>query len=84
MGLIAASTPFITGLPFTMLQGSTLVSSGAVGIAWPKILNTKFNLTAQYPGWEPMGSPHIVTQCVRTIVRQAELTNCAVFKATLS
>jgi hypothetical protein len=84
MGLIAASTPFITGLPFTMLQGSTLVSSGAVGIAWPKILNTKFNLTAQYPGWEPMGSPHTVTQCVRNVAREAGLTSCAVSKATSS
>ncbi|KAF8673966.1 FIST N domain [Rhizoctonia solani] len=33
LGLIGSSTPFITGRPFTLFEGTSVVSDGAVGVA---------------------------------------------------
>ncbi|KAI0049398.1 hypothetical protein FA95DRAFT_1538192 [Auriscalpium vulgare] len=59
LSLVASSTPFSTGLPFTLIENSSLHSSGAVGIALTS--GRRPSLMLQYPGLEEIAPPMTVT-----------------------
>lgn len=62
IGLIGSSTPFITGRPFTLFQGSSIYSDGAVGLA---IFNQESQRTSvNFKNVRAVSRPMEVTQYV--------------------
>ncbi|KAF8505350.1 hypothetical protein BU17DRAFT_57934 [Hysterangium stoloniferum] len=76
MGLIASSTPFINGRPFTLFFNDEVHSSGAVGVALrtPKFLEP----TICFGGLEPLAAElGVVTQSEGNLIRQINGSNAA-------
>ena len=65
-GMLASSTPFVTGRRMTLLQGESIHSDGAVGLALVAQgpASTTPKVQAEYPGWEPLGKPYEITESV--------------------
>lgn len=60
LGLIATSTPFVTGRPHSLFHGDSVYSDGAVGVC----LSSPVRSTPQsdFPGLEAITRPMIVTR----------------------
>lgn len=65
-GMLASSTPFVTGRRMTLLQGESIHSDGAVGFALVTQGHASHapKVQAEYPGWEPLGKPYEITESV--------------------
>ncbi|KAG6853824.1 hypothetical protein C0991_001070 [Blastosporella zonata] len=64
LGLIASSTPFITGRPVTLFHNGSIYDSGAVGIALTKpLLSGSTPLKTAFRACVPISKPMVVTQC---------------------
>ncbi|KIY69331.1 hypothetical protein CYLTODRAFT_349720 [Cylindrobasidium torrendii FP15055 ss-10] len=66
LGLVATSTPFITGRPFTLFHGKDVHSSGAVGLALTD--RPKATSTIEFTGLESLSEPMTVTQSEGNLV----------------
>jgi hypothetical protein len=64
MGGVAASTPFITGMPYTLFYNNQTVEDGVVGVAimsnTPNI--STFETTRFFPNLKPIGNPMSITR----------------------
>ena len=66
LGLIASSTPFVTGRPYTLLFNGSVKSSGAVGLALsggPRPVSQ-----TAFPGLRAITKPLKVTRCVTAVL----------------
>ncbi|KAI0832598.1 hypothetical protein BC628DRAFT_1499376 [Trametes gibbosa] len=73
LGLIGASTPFVTGRPYTLLHNDRIHSDGAVGLCL-----TSPSRPATYnafPGLEPLTRPMIVTSSEGNMVHALDNSN---------
>ncbi|KAH0586480.1 hypothetical protein H2248_007712 [Termitomyces sp. 'cryptogamus'] len=59
LGLIASSTPFITGRPVTLFHNDVIYDSGAVGVALMAPMNS---VTTSFKGAVPISIPMTITQ----------------------
>ena len=64
LGLIASSTPFITGRPVTLFRNENVHSSGAVGFALTGGTAPKSHI--EFPGLKSITPPLIITRSVET------------------
>ncbi|KAF8621401.1 hypothetical protein AX15_007813 [Amanita polypyramis BW_CC] len=67
MGLVASSTPFVTGRPFTLFRNNNVYDSGAVGIALRKSKKPivyDFSTNVSFLGMTPVSKPMSVTRFV--------------------
>ncbi|KAF8880616.1 hypothetical protein CPB85DRAFT_1442968 [Mucidula mucida] len=73
LGLIATSTPFITGRPFTLFRNNDIHDSGAVGLA----LNHRPRLTytLDFLGLSALSEPMTVTQSEGNLVNTLDGRN---------
>lgn len=62
MGLVGASTPFVTGRPYTLLQDKSVYSTGAVGVALTSPLKPRVNTV--FSGLRAITPPLTVTRQV--------------------
>ncbi|KAH9829639.1 uncharacterized protein C8Q71DRAFT_717897 [Rhodofomes roseus] len=60
IGLVASSTPFITGRPYTLFHGKSVYSSGAVGLCIHS--STPPELQVGFPGLQALTQPMVVTE----------------------
>ncbi|KAJ7288536.1 hypothetical protein C8J57DRAFT_1280598 [Mycena rebaudengoi] len=72
LGLIAASTPFVTGRPFTLFRNDKIYDSGAVGVA---VKHPKSNVQVKFLGMKPLSSPMVVTQAEGNLVISLDYKN---------
>lgn len=73
IGLIGSSTPFITGRPFTLFQGSSIYSDGAVGLA---IFNQESQRTSvNFKNVRAVSRPMEVTQAQTNLVETLDHGN---------
>ncbi|KAJ1977065.1 hypothetical protein H4R34_003731 [Dimargaris verticillata] len=69
-GLIGASTPFVTGLPFTLFSDRAVLSSGVVGVA---LTNAGLGSTnVCHPLLEPVGPWMKILRCQGNVIVQLE------------
>ncbi|KAF9016129.1 hypothetical protein BDZ89DRAFT_962168 [Hymenopellis radicata] len=73
LGLIATSTPFITGRPFTMLHNKDIYDSGAVGLAL--INRPRLTSTLDFLGLSALSEPMTVTQSEGNLVNTLDGRN---------
>ncbi|KAF9468745.1 hypothetical protein BDZ94DRAFT_1246177 [Collybia nuda] len=78
LGLFAASTPFITGRPFTLFHNKSIYESGAVGLV---LKNTSWSRRAiarsEFIGLSPISPQMIVTKCEGNMVNSLDKSNPA-------
>ncbi|KAG0278135.1 hypothetical protein BGZ95_004632 [Linnemannia exigua] len=76
VGLMASSTPFITGRPVTMFYDGQLVQDGVLGVS---ILTTKKDekeaTTVTYPSMSPLGPAMQITRCRGNIILELDESN---------
>jgi small ligand-binding sensory domain FIST len=69
LGLIASSTPFITGRSVTLFQNDEIYSDGAVGLALtPASSRSEPSLRSMFPGLKAITSPLRVTRYFHPLV----------------
>ncbi|KAF5367783.1 hypothetical protein D9615_010494 [Tricholomella constricta] len=73
LGLVAASTPFITGRPVTLFHNDKIHESGAVGLALRRI--PRGRASTDFPGVVPISAPTTVTRCEGNMVNELNDTN---------
>ncbi|KAF8886103.1 hypothetical protein CPB85DRAFT_1420049 [Mucidula mucida] len=73
LGLIATSTPFITGRPFTLFHNSNIYDSGAVGLAL--INRPRLTSTLDFLGLSALSEPMTVTQSKGNLVNTLDGRN---------
>ncbi|KIJ54792.1 hypothetical protein M422DRAFT_64026 [Sphaerobolus stellatus SS14] len=73
-GLIASSTPFITGHPYTLFYGDNVCASGAVGVA---LKTPTAEPTIAYHGLVPLSSPMRVTKSEGNLIYELDHSNPA-------
>ncbi|KAI0917578.1 hypothetical protein AcW1_007253 [Taiwanofungus camphoratus] len=66
LGLIASSTPFVTGRPFTLFYGTSIHSTGAVGLCLTSSAGSRSHV--EFPGLEAITAPLIVTSSEGNLV----------------
>ncbi|KZT64251.1 hypothetical protein DAEQUDRAFT_815115 [Daedalea quercina L-15889] len=66
MGLIASSTPFVTGRPYTLFHGGSVYSSGAVGLCIHS--SPRPELYVNFPGLQALTPPMLVTESEGNLV----------------
>ncbi|KAH9917967.1 uncharacterized protein B0H18DRAFT_883271 [Fomitopsis serialis] len=66
IGLIASSTPFITGRPYTLFHGKSVYSSGAVGLCIHS--SSRPELHVDFPGMQALTPPMVVTESEGNLV----------------
>ncbi|KAI0774443.1 hypothetical protein C8Q74DRAFT_1270062 [Fomes fomentarius] len=73
LGLIATSTPFVTGRPHSLFHGDSVYSDGAVGVC----LSSPVRSTPQseFPGLEAITRPMIVTSTEGNLVNALDNAN---------
>ncbi|KAG0296941.1 hypothetical protein BGZ96_008130 [Linnemannia gamsii] len=76
IGLMASSTPFITGRPVTMFYDGQLVQDGVLGVSIlkrpaPKQVTT----TVTYPSMSPLGPAMQITRCRGNIILELDESN---------
>ncbi|KAG6831048.1 hypothetical protein H0H87_006290 [Tephrocybe sp. NHM501043] len=64
LGLIASSTPFITGRPVTLFHNGSIYDSGAIGVA----LATPSAVTTSFTGCVPISPAMPITDCEGNMV----------------
>ncbi|KAK3831169.1 MAG: hypothetical protein J3R72DRAFT_247827 [Linnemannia gamsii] len=76
VGLMASSTPFITGRAVTMFYDGQLVQDGVLGVS---ILKTKKaekdETTVSYPSMSPLGPAMQITRCRGNIILELDEAN---------
>ncbi|KAG9013911.1 hypothetical protein FRB94_004291 [Tulasnella sp. JGI-2019a] len=72
MGLVASSTPFVTGRPFTLLEGNKVWSDGAVGLA---LLNSVPKLSHSFYGYEAFSKPYTVSSAESNLIHSLDNRN---------
>jgi len=73
LGLIASSTPFITGRPVTLFRNENVHSSGAVGIALTGGDTPKSSI--EFPGLRSITPPLLVTRSEGNLVNELDNGN---------
>ncbi|TFK69551.1 hypothetical protein BDN72DRAFT_840280 [Pluteus cervinus] len=68
LGLISASTPFVTGRPVTLFHNQSVYSSGAVGVALSGVLRSKAQV--DFTGLTPLSKPLTVTAVEGNIINE--------------
>ncbi|KAF8636193.1 hypothetical protein AX17_003681 [Amanita inopinata Kibby_2008] len=70
LGLVASSTPFVTGRPFTLFRNQKIYESGAVGIALKRSVKSRGSMSGlkarakvAFLGMEPISQPMTITEC---------------------
>ncbi|OCH91133.1 hypothetical protein OBBRIDRAFT_792643 [Obba rivulosa] len=66
VGLLASSTPFVTGRPFTLFYGSAVHSSGAVGVCLTSAPAP--HMSADFPGLQALTDPLQVTSAEGNLI----------------
>lgn len=64
LGLIAASTPFITGRPVTLFYNQSIYDTGAVGFALKEGPKSRANLRTEFIGLTPISAPMTITRYI--------------------
>ncbi|GBE85252.1 hypothetical protein BKA93DRAFT_903767 [Sparassis latifolia] len=73
VGLIASSTPFVTGRPFTLFHGTSIYSSGAVGLYLASSARPRSYV--EFPGLQKLTEPLTVTSSKGNLVHSLDNTN---------
>lgn len=73
VGLVAASTPFVTGRPFTLLHDQLVYSAGAVGLAL--ISPIKPTVVSAFPGLKAITPVLTVTRSEGNLVHELDCGN---------
>ncbi|KAI9288163.1 hypothetical protein BC943DRAFT_273480 [Umbelopsis sp. AD052] len=72
-GLIGASTPFITGTPYTMFYNDKVLPGGSIGFVSSSV--PKVSSSVQHKALESLGSPMTVTRCRGNIILDLDETS---------
>ncbi|KAG2186940.1 hypothetical protein INT44_003168 [Umbelopsis vinacea] len=72
-GLIGASTPFITGTPYTMFYNDKVLPGGSIGFVSSTV--PKVSSSVQHKALEALGSPMTVTRCRGNIILDLDETS---------
>ncbi|KAG0048322.1 hypothetical protein BGZ83_006695 [Gryganskiella cystojenkinii] len=80
IGLIASSTPFITGRPVTMFYDGKWVQDGVVGVAITKTKDVqaskeKHTASIEYPSLATLGPAMKITRCRGNIILELDESN---------
>ncbi|KAF9551779.1 hypothetical protein EC957_004102 [Mortierella hygrophila] len=76
VGLMASSTPFITGRPVTMFYDGQLVQDGVLGVSILKRPAAKQEITnVTYPSMSPLGPAMQITRCRGNIILELDESN---------
>ncbi|KAG0030823.1 hypothetical protein BGZ82_007284 [Podila clonocystis] len=78
IGLLASSTPFITGKPVTMFWNGQLVQDGVLGVSIVKDTSkeTKKSVTTvEYPSMSTLGPAMQITRCRGNIILELDESN---------
>ncbi|KAG0319189.1 hypothetical protein BGZ97_002599 [Linnemannia gamsii] len=76
IGLMASSTPFITGRPVTMFYDGQLVQDGVLGVSILKRPASKQDITSvTYPSMSPLGPAMQITRCRGNIILELDESN---------
>ncbi|KAL4249277.1 hypothetical protein ABKN59_008404 [Abortiporus biennis] len=75
LGLVASSTPFVTGRPYTLFHESQIFSDGAVGICLES--PNPFNITSSFPNLHPLSKPLQVTMSEGNMVHSLDALDAA-------
>ncbi|TFY50665.1 hypothetical protein EVG20_g11394, partial [Dentipellis fragilis] len=73
LGLIASSTPFVTGRPFTLMHNDAVLSSGAVGLALFK--PPRPAATTAFPGLTALTEELTVTRSEGNLIQELDKAN---------
>lgn len=68
IGVIGASTPFVTGTPYTLFEGDQLMGSGIVGFASYSKATERKKMKVHHAAMEKMGEPVKITRCRGNII----------------
>lgn len=71
LGLLASSTPFVTGRPFTLIHNDHIHSDGAVGFALSSP-SSRSQPRLSLDGWTPVGLPSIVSKAQGNIILELD------------
>ncbi|KAI9264580.1 hypothetical protein EDC94DRAFT_539242 [Helicostylum pulchrum] len=66
VGIIGASTPFVTGEPYTLFKGNSIMGSGIVGFA--SYGDKKGKVSLSHEAMEKLGKPVKITRCRGNII----------------
>ncbi|KAI8581547.1 hypothetical protein K450DRAFT_231836 [Umbelopsis ramanniana AG] len=72
-GLIGASTPFITGTPYTLFYNEKMLPGGSIGFVSSSV--PKVRSSVQHIALEALGSPMTVTRCRGNIILDLDETS---------
>ncbi|KAH8549992.1 hypothetical protein BGW37DRAFT_88754 [Umbelopsis sp. PMI_123] len=72
-GLIGSSTPFITGMPYTLFYNEKVLSGGTIGFVTSSV--PKIRSSVQHHALETLGSPMTVTRCRGNIILDLDETS---------
>ncbi|KAH7052933.1 hypothetical protein BKA57DRAFT_491123 [Linnemannia elongata] len=76
VGLMASSTPFITGRPVTMFYDGQLIQDGVLGVSILKRPAAKQETTSvTYPSMSPLGPAMQITRCRGNIILELDESN---------
>ncbi|KZO97835.1 hypothetical protein CALVIDRAFT_554323 [Calocera viscosa TUFC12733] len=73
LGMVSASTPFVTGRPFTLFHDTRIYSSGAVGVALKN--DAAPHSEVSFQGYVPISSPLRVTDARGNLVHKIDDSN---------
>ncbi|KAI0720299.1 hypothetical protein C8T65DRAFT_634070 [Cerioporus squamosus] len=73
LGLIATSTPFVTGRPYTLFHNDSIHSDGAVGMCLSS--GSRSKPFSEYPGLEAITRPMVVTSVEGNLVNAVDNAN---------
>ncbi|RIA93059.1 hypothetical protein C1645_763340 [Glomus cerebriforme] len=77
IGIIGTSTPFLTGLPFTLFHNDNILSKGIIGVALTAESSNTFKnqFQIEYPSLSAIGDPLEITSCRGNIILKLDKTN---------
>ncbi|KAF9897173.1 hypothetical protein BX616_006060, partial [Lobosporangium transversale] len=81
LGILASSTPFITGKPVTMFYDGKIVQDGVLGVSIIKSVRNAATVTAtsrtsiSYPSMAPLGPAMRITRCRGNIILELDESN---------
>ncbi|CCM00623.1 uncharacterized protein FIBRA_02659 [Fibroporia radiculosa] len=73
VGLVATSTPFVTGRPYTLFHGSAVHSSGAVGVCLNSPKQPTFH--TNFPGLQALTKAMFVTESEGNLIHSLDNMN---------
>jgi len=75
LGLIASSTPFVTGRPVTLFHNDRIYSDGAVGLALTKTTTPRAKLKIGFPKLKALTPPLTVTRAEGNLINELDDAN---------